>query len=223
VMSLGRVSFNPIWFFYRGTETLDRLTQLKGKRIAGNFAFPIVSQIVGANGVNADSATLLQRAGPAAVKALKDGDADVIIIFAELNSPITQSLLRDPTVRLMSFAQAEGLARVFPYLNRLVLPNGGVDFEKNIPASDVSLIATTTAVVVRKDMHPELVYLLAQTLAEEHGAAGIFHRAGDFPTQTVPNFPIAEEAREFYKNGPSFLQRYLPFWMINFSKRMLAL
>jgi hypothetical protein len=221
-MSLGRVSFNPIWFFYRGTETLDRLTQLKGKRIAGNFAFPVISQIVGASGVNADSATLLQRAGPAAVKALKDGEADVIIIFAELNSPITQSLLRDPTVRLMSFAQAEGLARVFPYLNRLVLPHGVVDFEKNIPASDVSLIATTTAVIVRKDMHPELVYLLAQTLAEEHGAAGIFHRAGDFPTQTDPEFPIAEEAREFYKNGPSFLQRYLPFWMINFSKRMLA-
>ena len=76
--------------------------------------------------------------------------------------------------------------------------------------------------LLRKDLHPELVYLLAQTLAEEHGAAGIFHRAGDFPTQTDPEFSIAEEAREFYKNGPSFLQRYLPFWMINFSKRMLA-
>ena len=34
LMSLGRVSFNPLWVFYRGTETLDRLSQLKGKRIA---------------------------------------------------------------------------------------------------------------------------------------------------------------------------------------------
>ena len=219
---MGRISFNPIWVFYRGSETLDRLTQLKGKRIGGNFNFRVINKILAANGVNPGSATLVTRAGPALVKALKDGEVDVIIIPAELNSPTTQSLLRDPFVRLMSLTQAEGLARVFPYLNRLVLPQGVVDFERNIPASDVSLIASTTAVLVRKDLHPELVYLLAQTLVEEHGGAGIFHRAGDFPTQTDPEFVVAEEAREFYKNGPSFLQRYLPFWMINFAKRMFA-
>jgi hypothetical protein len=59
-------------------------------------------------------------------------------------------------------------------------------------------------------------------MSDEHAGAGIFHRAGDFPIQTDPEFPVAEEAREFYRNGPSFLQKYLPFWMINFSKRMLA-
>jgi hypothetical protein len=78
-------------------------------------------------------------------------------------------------------------------------------------------------VVIRKDLHPELVYLLAQTLVEEHGAAGVFHRAGEFPTQSDPEFTVAEEARDFYKNGPSLLQRYLPFWMINVTKRIIAL
>jgi hypothetical protein len=63
---------------------------------------------------------------------------------------------------------------------------------------------------------------LAQMMLEEHSAAGVFQRAGEFPTQTDPEFPVAEEAREFYKNGPSYLQRYLPFRMINFTKRMLA-
>jgi TRAP-type uncharacterized transport system substrate-binding protein len=33
LMSLGRIGFNPIWVFYRGTETLERLSQLKDKRI----------------------------------------------------------------------------------------------------------------------------------------------------------------------------------------------
>jgi TRAP-type uncharacterized transport system substrate-binding protein len=222
VMSLGRIAYNPFWFFYRGPETLDRLTQLKGKRVGANFTNPIINQIFNANGVNPDSATVLQVSGPALVKPLKDGEVDVIIIPGEPNSPLIQSLIRDPNVRLMSLAQAEAMTRVFPYLNRLVLPQGVIDLERNIPASDVSLIARTAAVVVRKDLHPELVYLLAQTLAEEHAGAGIFHRAGDFPTQTDPEFPMAEEAREFYKNGPSLLQRYLPFWMINFTKRMIA-
>ena len=34
---------------------------------------------------------------------------------------------------------------------------------------------------------------------------------------------MAEEAVDFYKNGPSFLQRYLPFWMINYAKRVAAI
>jgi hypothetical protein len=68
-----------------------------------------------------------------------------------------------------------------------------------------------------------MIYLLAQTMKEEHGRGGIFQRVGEFPTQTDPEFPMAEEAVDYYKNGPSFLQRYLPFWMINYAKRVVAI
>jgi uncharacterized protein len=34
---------------------------------------------------------------------------------------------------------------------------------------------------------------------------------------------MAEDAVEFYRNGPSFLQRYLPFWMISYAKRVTAI
>jgi hypothetical protein len=104
-----------------------------------------------------------------------------------------------------------------------VLPRGVIDLGKNIPPHDVNLIASTIAIVVRKDLHPQLIYLLAKTLQEEHAGAGIFQRAGEFPTLIDPEFPMAEEAVDFYKNGPSFLQRYLPFWMINYTKRIVAI
>lgn len=99
----------------------------------------------------------------------------------------------------------EALARVYPFLARLVLPQGVI--ERNIPANDVSLIANTNAVVVRKNLHPGLIYLLAQALSEEHSAARIFQRAGDFPTMTDPEFPVVQNAVDFYKNGPSLLDR----------------
>ena len=148
---------------------------------------------------------------------------DVFFQPIDLNSPVIQSLLRDSTIRLMSLTQADALTRLFPNLTRLVLPRGVVDLERNIPANDISLIATTNLVVVHDDVHPQLVYLFAQTLSEEHRGAGIFHRAGEFPTQTDTEFPMAEEASDFYKNGPSLLQRYLPFWMIIPAKRMVAI
>jgi TRAP-type uncharacterized transport system substrate-binding protein len=224
LMSLGRINYAPIWIFYTGPETVDRLTQLKGKRIVVGVAFRSVAiEILAAHGVNSSNATLLPHIGQAAVRALKEGEADVIITPLEMNSPVIQSLLRDPGVKLMSLAQADALARLFPFLTRLNLPQGVIDLEKNIPANDVSLIATTNVVVVRKELHPELVYLMAQTLSEEHGGSGIFEAAGQFPTQTDPEFPVAEDAREYYRNGPTFLQRYVPYWLINLAKRTIAI
>ena len=49
----------------------------------------------------------------------------------------------------MSVTRAEALTRFFPFLTRLVLPQGAIDFEKKIPANDVVLFANTNSVLVR--------------------------------------------------------------------------
>ena len=226
LLSLGRIGYAPIWIFYRGTETLERFTQLKGKRVDINPGIPgLIKRILAAHGVTPDNTVISLKLGPLAIQDLKkDGGADVAILPPQpVHSPIMQPLWGDPQLRLMNLTQAEALARLFPNLNHLVLPQGAVDLEKNIPAADVNLIATTNVVVARKDLHPELIYLLAKTMQEEHSRAGIFNRVGEFPSVNDPEFPVAEEARDFYKDGPSFLQHYLPFWMINYTKRVAAI
>jgi hypothetical protein len=49
-----------------------------------------------------------------------------------------------------------------------------------------------------------------------------FQQAGEFPKLPDPEFPMAESAVDFYKNGPSFLHRYLPFWIVTHVQRLLA-
>jgi len=228
LVSLGRINAAPFWIFYRGTEALDRLTQLKGKRVyvtAGGVG-DFVDRLLALHGISTDSIVRSNVVGgaSAAAKALLDGDVDVTILPPiDLYAPAIQSLLRDPGVRLMNVAQAEALTRLFPFLHHLVLPQGVIDLEKNIPAADVNLIGSSNAFVVRKDLHPELIYLLAQVLKEEHSGAGIFQRAGEFPSINDPEFPVADEAADYYRNGPSLLQRYLPFWMISPAKRVAAI
>ena len=51
---------------------------------------------------------------------------------------------------------------------------------------------------------------------------GFFNRAGEFPTSTDADFPMAASAVDFYKNGPSLLSRYLPFWIVPHVQRLLA-
>jgi hypothetical protein len=123
----------------------------------------------------------------------------------------------------MSVKRVDALSRFFPSLVRIVLPQGSIDFVRNIPADDVVLFATTNYVLVRDDLDPAIITLLARALLETHRKAGLFQRSGEFPTQTDPEFPMAESAADFYKNGPSLLNRYLPLWIVPHVKRLLAL
>ena len=58
---------------------------------------------------------------------------------------------------------------------------------------------------------------------EVHGDAGLFKSAGEFPAQRDLEYPMADTARDFYRNGPTFLNRYLPFWVVNYMQRAAAL
>ena len=131
-------------------------------------------------------------------------------------------MLPTPDVRLMHIPMAEAFTRIFPGLVRLVLPQGVFDIEGNIPPNDVTLLATTNRLLIRDDLHPEIVQLLLRTVSEVHGKQDIFQRAGEFPTQTDPEYPMAASAVDYYKNGPSFLQRHLPLWLGVHVQRAIA-
>jgi hypothetical protein len=95
------------------------------------------------------------------------------------------------------------------------------DLMADLPPHDVQLVATKANLVVREDLHPALAYLLLEAATEVHGGPGLFHNAGDFPSAVGTDFPLANQAQSFYKNGRPFLQRYLPFWLANLVQRML--
>ena len=81
-------------------------------------------QILGKAGVNSENVTFLPFAASNAVEALNDGKVDVVWITGAPDAPHTSSLLRNLSVRLMSFPRADAFTRIFPDLVRLVLPQG---------------------------------------------------------------------------------------------------
>jgi TRAP-type uncharacterized transport system substrate-binding protein len=226
VLSLGTVYNQPFWIFYSSSEPFNRLSQLKGRRIAvgpvGSATRHTAEQILGRAGVNAETATLLPFAGSGADKALKEGKVDAVWIIGVPEATAVQSFLRNSNARLMSFPMAEAYTRVFPDLIRLVLPQGVVDIDQNIPPEDVQLIATTSKILIRNDLHPEIVQLLLQTMKEVHSGSDIFSRSGEFPNSIDTEYTVAPTAIDFYKNGPSFMQRHLPLWMSVHVQRAIA-
>src|SRR5262249_22838452 len=160
--SLGILYNNAFWVLFASSQSMEQLPQLKGKRIAvgpvGSATRQAAERILGLAGISESTATFLPFAGLAAVEALKDGKVDVVWILGALEAPAVQALLRNPEVRLLSFEMAEAYTRIYPDLVRLTLPRGVLDIEKNLPPADVSLIANVNRVLVRGDLHPEIVY-----------------------------------------------------------------
>ncbi len=227
VLSLGTIYNSPFWIFYISTEPIHQLSQLKNKRIAvgpeGSGTRVSAEKILSMAGVNSENATFLPFAGSTAAEALRNRIVDVVWFSGGPDSEAAQSMLRNSDVQLMDFPMAEAFTRILPGLAHLVLPQGAIDIQGPIPSHDINLIATTNRVLVRSDLHPEIVHLLLRTMVQEHGKAGIFERNGEFPTSTDPEYPVAASAVDFYKNGPSFLDRHLPLWLTAYVQRLVAL
>jgi TRAP transporter TAXI family solute receptor len=224
IVSLGRVYLEPMWVFYRGTETIDRLAGLKGKRIIvgpdGSGTRPLALALLARNAIDEKNAEFLPLSGADAIAALADGTADAGFMTSSVESPQVQTLLRTPGVKLMNFAQAEAYTRIFPYLTRIVLPKGAVDLANNLPATDVEMVAPMAALVARESLHPALVGLLVEAAKEVHGRGGMFNRIGEFPKALDPEFEMSDDAERVYKSGPPALQKYLPFWLATFLERI---
>lgn len=225
LLSVGRVFYEPLWIFYRGAGTLDRLTQLKGKRVAigaeGSGTQVLAKALFAASKISAADTDLRPLDARSAAAALRAGSIDAAMIVLAPEAPLIQELLRDAGIRLMSLAQAEAMTRIMPYLAKVVLPQGVIDLDRNIPAEDIALVAPVAALVARADVHPALVFLLAQAASETHGQPALFQKAAEFPAAADPEYPISEDAQRYYKSGPPFLQRYLPFWLANLLERLL--
>ena len=226
LLSLGSLFYEPVWVFYRGERDLNRLTELRGKRIAigqeGSGVRQLAQQLLAANEIEAGE-QLVPLSGLSAAEELQQGRIDAAFIIASESAPVVQVLLRSPGIRLMSFAQSGAYQRRFPFLTKLTFPQGVADLVRDFPPNDIKVLAPTANLIVRDDLHPALQSLLLQAASEVHGKSGFFQDQGEFPSYKDQMLPLSPDAARYFKSGPSFLQRYLPFWLAVLVDRLIVL
>ena len=224
LISLGSLFVEPVWLFYREDIRLHRLKDLRGLKInvgpPGTGVPQLFEKLLSANGVSTKKVTLTAMENTPATVALLSGKIDGMVFSSSAEGLLIQMLLQTPGIRLFNFSQAEAYARRFPFLSAVRLPRGIVDFGRDLPAHDFHLIAPTATLVAREDLHPALIDLFVQAASDIHGVPGWFQRRGEFPSASYTEIPVASAAEKFYKNGPSLLHRYMPFWVANFLDRM---
>ena len=226
VHSLGSLFFEPVWIFYRGDAIKDftLLTQLRGKRVnigaRGSGTPGLFMRLLAANQMDREEITRSLLTDQEAVIGLLEGKLDAIALIAAPEAAFVQMLLQTPNIRLFEFAQAESYARRYRYMSPVVLPRGVAQLALDVPPRDLQLIATTTSLVAREDLHPALIQLFVQAAYRIHSGPGWIARAGQFPTAAHSEFALAKDAERYYRNGPPLLQQYLPFSLANLVDRM---
>jgi TRAP transporter TAXI family solute receptor len=222
--SLGSLYYEPLWVFYRGEQTLSRITELQNKRVAigepGSGTHAIANMLLTDNFIDTGTDSIQPVGGTAGAQALLQGDVDALFLVAAPAAPLVQDLLHRQGIRLMSFARAGAYTRLHHFLSAVNLPEGVIDLQANIPPDDTVLLAATANLVARGDFHPALVSLLLQAATLSQSAGSLFEQSGSFPNSNNLEFPLDGDARRFYKNGPPLLQRYLPFWTASLIDRL---
>jgi hypothetical protein len=228
LVSLGSLFYEPLFIFYRGPVPLQRLSELRDKRIAigpeGSGTHALAKALLKANGVVPRNDSALTDLGGAAVaKALIGKRIDAAFMMSD--SSVTENirdLLHAPDIRLFEVTQADAYARQFRYLGQINLGPGTFDLGANIPHAQVTLLAPTVELLARSGLHPALSDLLIEAAREVHGHAGLLHTVGEFPTPLEHEYPISDDAARYYKSGKSFSYRHLPFWLATIVDRIVV-
>ena len=221
--SLASLYYEPLWIFHRGPESLERLTELSGSTVAvgpeGSGTRALALTLLRENGLDQPPTRLSDLGGSRAAEALREGAVDAAVFVASPRAPVVAELLADPGIELLNFSRIDAYLSRYRYLSSVVLPEGAIDFRRNIPGRPVTLLAPVATLVVRSGFHPALTDLMLQAAFEVHAKGGFFERPEQFPSADHLDFPLVEDARRYFERGPSFLRRYLPFWAAVFVER----
>jgi TRAP-type uncharacterized transport system substrate-binding protein len=228
LVSLGSISYEPLFIFYRGSKPLDMLSQFEGKRLAvgedGTGTQVLALNLLAMNGIKPGGKTqLFEMDDEEAKKELLTGEIDAAFMMSDSASTKTlRELMHKPGIRLFDFSQADAYVRRIHYLNKIVLPKGSLNFEKNIPDKDINLLSPTVELIARSNLHPALSDLLMEAATEVHSRPTMMNKRGEFPALLEHEYRISPDATRFYKSGKKFLYKYLPFWPASVLNRILV-
>ena len=227
LISIASVFLEPLWVFVRNDSEPQRLSTLKGKRLAigaaGSGTRVLAKTLLVANGIDDENSSFQSIGGADAARALKDGKVDAAFFVGARISETMTGLLRDPDIRLMNFVRAEAYKRLYAYLSRVAVPEGALALDTNKPSRDLSLVAPTAALVTRDSLHPAIVDLILGAATRVHQPGSLFSATGAFPSPNFVDFPLSDDARRYFKSGPTFLRRVLPFWAAVLVERLLIM
>lgn len=222
---LASLYLEPLFIFARSGKRITSFSELEGKRIAlgpeGSGTRKIVMQLLADNNLqDSDKMRTLPYGGREGADKLIAGEIDLLFMVTSTSSPLVKELFHQPDITLVNLERAKSYSVLHSYLSHIVMPEGVLDMAANIPANDIHFVAPAATLVAGEEMHPALIDLMMQAASYVHGKSVVLGADLHFPSSDFLDFPLSSEAERYFKHGPPFLQRFLPFWAASLIDRL---
>lgn len=215
LQSLGSLFLEPVWVFTRAERSFPRLSELKGTRVAvgatGSGTYLLATQLLSASGVAESNAMFVPGDASDVRRLLPSGKVEAAFLVASPEAPYVHALMEQPGTELFGFDRAAAYARVFPFLTPVVLNEGVMNLEHNLPPRDTTLVAVAANLAARRDLHASLIPALLDSVTRVHQAGGVLEQRRQFPSVDLVDLPMNDDAARYIRQGPSFLYRWLPY------------
>ncbi|MBL4886386.1 MAG: ABC transporter substrate-binding protein [Planctomycetaceae bacterium] len=240
--SLASLYLEPLWVFTKAESNYSQFRDLAGQSIA--IGYPesgteaIMKVLLKANGfidqtpVDAEEpqpeeeaadhspARFVLQGGDEAATLLKAGKVDAACFVMHPNNKLVRELMTDPKITLLAFDRQQAYRQLFPYLSDVILAEGVLDLENNIPPQEIPLIAPAANLVAAAKLHDAFVPLFIEAASTNFERENLLISDDKFPSLSFSEFQPHVATLSFFKSGPSLLYRYLPFWIASLLDRM---
>lgn len=220
----------PLWIFYRDEldddAAYDALSDLSGRISIGEIdsgSNELARLLFELSEVDAEQIDLVALPDDIAASQLLSGNLNAAIMSGGINSDPVLQLLTSPDIELLNLRRIRALEILVPFLSPVLMPEGVVRLSANLPDEDKNMMATKAVLATRADLHPDLQRLLIKVAEQEHEPHRWFENPGEYPATDGVMMDLSPVAMEYHEGGPSYLERYLPFWIASPIERFYLL
>jgi len=222
--SLGSVSYDPIWIFYNDKVVGDLLSIediAKQKVVLGpkdSDPYALTKKLFDLNGINIENnPNFISLPAEERLNTFISGKASVIIFDGPFSGEIIKKTFNAGS-KLFEIPNTDNYTTQSNFIV-LTLPAGSMNVNRTSPAKDTKLLATTTLLVIKKELQPALQLGLLMTATEMIRENPYIYNGIkiQFPApmfnSSIETSPIA---RKFYADGPPWIIKLfpwiLPYW-----------
>ena len=224
LLTVANIDIEPIWIFSR-LRDLDALQQLQGLRVSigqvGSGSRQVAMRLLEQVRLEPKDLVVSETTGLSAVKALQNGSIDASIFVAAPGAPVVRAMLSAPSVYLVQLKRSAALSERIHFLSPRLVAQGMLGGTPRVPAQDMVMLSTIASVVVREDLHPAIIQLVAWAAQEVHSEGGIFYKPGEFPQLKNLDFPSSPVARRTLAAGLPWLEQNTSFVTAQWLRRLM--
>ena len=217
LVSLGSIAWEPLWLFYRAEREIDDVPDLAGLSVStgtdGTVVDFIATEMLRINDI-VDRVELQSPDGQTpetVMTSLVDGRIDAAFAAGPPASPLIMDLLGNPDISVLSFKRAAAYGARFPGVATITVPQGMVDFGRDLPSEDLALLSVTTNLLALNDLYPAAVPLLLEAVARAENRQRFTTEPESFPSGNNTSLPLHRAASRYYEHGEKGLGKILPY------------